>query len=140
MAVDLIEAKVLAKVRARLLATGAVTAFVGQRVADAGLTTQGEPVYPSITLHILDASPTAWLGSKAVALALQVDVWVRADEQPKSKLYEIYHAVREALHRYAVNDGTVAIISMLETASGAALYEADARLWHLAKRFQVTAV
>lgn len=140
MAVDLVEAKVLSKVRSRLLANNSLTAIVGQRVYDFGIVTQNEPVYPSISLHILDSSATAWLGSNAVLMPIQVDVWVRADDQPKSKLYEIYHQVRKSLHRYSVNDGTVAIISMMETVSGAVMYEADARLWHLAKRFQVLAV
>lgn len=140
MAVNLLEAKVLKRVRDRLLADATVLAIVSTRIADWGKSTVAEPEYPALTLGLLSAAPADYLGGKAVRFGLQVDAWVRADDQPKSKAYELGDAVRDSLHGFSGINGGTGIISMVQTTSGEVLYEPDTHLWHLPMRFQVLAI
>jgi hypothetical protein len=133
-----LEAKVVVKVRSVLLANATVAGMVGTRVFDSHVSTVSDPVYPCVSLHALDGSAIG-VGPNLVRFSLQVDLWFPADEQAKSRLYDCADAVRRALHWYGVNDGTVAILGMVEQPGGAVLYESERALWHLAKRFDVFA-
>jgi len=139
MASSLIEAKVLAKVRSVLTGNATITGIVSTRVYDSHISMVGEPVYPAISLHILDGLST-FVGKDMVQFTLQIDLWFPVDEQVKSVMYDCYHAIRGLLHRYSVSDGTVRIIQMTETASGAVLFEPERRLWHMARRYSVIAL
>lgn len=136
---SLVEAKVLAKVRAVLSADGTISGMVGTRVYDAHLSTVGEPVFPAVSLHLLDGAPPAFLAD-LTSLRLQVDCWFPVEDQVKSRLYDCLHAMRRALHGYRVSDGTVRILQMVESPSGAIQFEEDRRLWHAAKVYDVIAM
>ena len=134
--------KTVKKLIAVLQGTTAVNTPVGGRIYGAHIATIVQPVFPAISMHVLDGSRLAD-GAMNEVFILQVDLWFKsAGASPSTwdDVLAVWASVLEALHQNSFFDASVKITKILNVGQGPMLHEFDTELLHYPGRFQIMAV
>lgn len=120
---------VVEQIRARLVATPAVTAFVGTSPSRIFPMTRGSAQTPAITYFTVSDTPLLAMGhAKAFGpVRIQISCWSSLYLEAK----EMAKAVRDALRGYSNPGGTPPVHRVVIEAEGPDLYEPDTAKYHV---------
>lgn len=140
MATSVIQ-KVTKKLIAVLTAVTAVNTPTGGRIYGAHIATIQDPVYPAISMHVLEGSRLAD-GAFNEVFILQIDLWFKAAGKSPAvwdDVLGVWAAVLEALHANSFFDSEVKIMKVMNVSQGPMLHEYDTGILHFPGRFQIMA-
>lgn len=138
---ELVEAKVIEKVRRTLLDDADIKGYVGDRIYSAHISTISNPIYPAISLTLLPGQARTDV-PEMVNMVFQLDIWFPSAEYTVDDVMKCYARVRYLLHRQNLSDTEIGIkiMQIKESDIGPMLYDIDMAGHHLPARFSVVAL
>jgi hypothetical protein len=137
----MVEAKVLEKIRAVLIADSTVKEYVEDRIYASHITTITNPKFPAISLFLLPGQARKDV-IEMVDSTIQIDLWFPSDKWTVDELMACYGRVRTLLHRQPLSDTTIGvkIMNIEESGIGALMYDDGIQGYHLPARYTVKAI
>lgn len=138
---EMVEQKVIEKVRRTLLDDSDIKGYVGDRVYAAHISTISSPVYPAISLTLLPGQARTDI-PEMVLTHLQLDLWFPSDKWKVDDVMTCYGRVRQLLHRQPLSDTTIGIkiLNIEESGIGPIMFDQDINGHHLPARYVVLAI
>ena len=125
------EEKVIVKIRKAFMDDSTIAATVGKNIYASHVATVSKPVYPSISIHMLNSNADFNMRTY-VRLSVQIDVWLPFDQYNMTTVFAMLERIREILDRQNLTDTTIPIkvAEVFEQSAGPVLYEDDPKLLH----------
>ncbi len=137
----MVEAKVLQKIRAVLIADSTISGYVSDRVYVEHISSVNDPVYPAISMALLPGQARTDVPDM-VNMVFQVDLWFPVDKHTVDNVLACFGQVRSLLHRQSFSDNTIGvkIMKIQESGVGQVMYDKDANCYHFPARYMAVAI
>lgn len=135
----MVEANVLAKIRAVLIADATVNSYVSTRVYAEHISSVTKPIYPAISMTLMPGQARTDV-PEMVNMVFQLDLWFPIDRYTVDDVLTCYNRMRALLHRQVFTDATVKIMQLFESTIGQIIYDRDANSHHFPVRYAAAAV
>lgn len=126
-----VEEKVIASVRAILIADSTINGMVQTNVYASHISSITKPVYPAISLHPL-AGLADFDAMSMVTVNLQIDGWFPTQQFDRSSIEKLQDRLRTLLHRQTISNPSIPVSGNgWEKSIGPIIVEDDTELIHL---------
>lgn len=144
MSTTSVEAKLVQKIRAVILALPDVSKYVGTRVYPAHISTISDRVFPAVSIYILPSGPPDVDGFGGKRPRLQIDLWFNGVGKncfTWDNVVEAAQAIVNAMHRTVLTDNTIGIKVIESTCEdeGGQMLEDGGKVLHWPLRFRFRA-
>jgi len=135
------EEKLFEKIRRVLIDDSTIKGYVQDRVYAAHVSTINNPVYPCISLHLIDAAPRFSVPD-ASNIRVQIDLWFPSKDYIVDDLKSCFERVRALLNRQNLSDTSLSLKvgQIYEEGMAPVMFEEDTQLYHLPARYSAVAI
>ena len=138
---EMVEQKVIEKVRRTLLDDADIKGYIGDRVYAAHVSTISSPKYPAISLTLMPGQARTDV-PEMVNMTFRVDLWFPSADYTVDDVMKCYARIRILLHKVRLSDTEIGvkIMQIRESGIGPMLYDIDMAGHHLPARYAVVCI